>query len=130
MPESDNMWFVLLIHAAVWIAPKPPLEMPDLVLDPPPRVNDPEAIARGKQLYSDRCMVCHGDGAVGGGVTPDLRYMDAAKHQAWLGVVIGGMHQQKGMVSFAGVLTPQDATDIQAFVIERAHQLLESQQTP
>ena len=108
----------------------PPLEMPDLVLDPPPRIDDPEAIARGKQLYSDRCMVCHGDGAVGGGVIPDLRYMDAAKHQAWLGVVIGGMHQQKGMVSFAGALTAEDATDIQAFVIERAHQLLESQQVP
>ena len=67
---------------------------------------------------------------MGGGVTPDLRYMDAAKHQAWMGVVIGGMHQQRGMVSFAGVLSAQDATDIQAYVIERAQQLLESQQTP
>jgi PQQ-dependent dehydrogenase (methanol/ethanol family) len=106
----------------------PPLEEPRLVLEPPPRVDDPDAIARGKQLYSDRCMVCHGDGAVGGGVTPDLRYLDATKHQTWMGAVIGGMHQQRGMVSFAGVLTPQDATDIQAFVIERAHALLESQQ--
>jgi hypothetical protein len=34
------------------------------------------------------------------------------------------------MVSFAGALTAEDATDIQAFVIERAHQLLESQQVP
>jgi len=107
----------------------PPLEMPGMVLNPPPRVDDAAAIERGKQKYADRCMVCHGDGAVGGGVTPDLRYMDAAKHQAWLGIVIGGMHQKRGMVSFAGALTPQDATDIQAFVIERAHQLLESQQS-
>jgi PQQ-dependent dehydrogenase (methanol/ethanol family) len=108
----------------------PALETPQLTLNPPPRIGDPEAIARGKQLYSDRCMVCHGDGVIGGGVTPDLRYMDAAKHEAWMGVVLGGMHQQRGMVSFAGVLSPQDATDIQAFVIERAHQLLESRQTP
>ena len=108
----------------------PPLRELNLVLDPPPRIEDPAAITRGKQLYSDRCMVCHGDGAVGGGVTPDLRYMDAARHQAWMGVVIGGMHQQRGMVSFAGVLSPQDAADIQAFVIERAHQALESRQTP
>jgi hypothetical protein len=34
------------------------------------------------------------------------------------------------MVSFAGVLSPQDAADIQAFVIERAHQLLESRDAP
>jgi len=108
----------------------PALETPKLTLNPPPRTGDAAAIARGKQLFSDRCMVCHGDGAVGGGVTPDLRYLDEAKHQAWMGVVIGGLHQQRGMVSFAGVLSPQDATDIQAFVIERAHQLLESRQTP
>jgi quinohemoprotein ethanol dehydrogenase len=61
-------------------------------------------------------------------VIPDLRYLDATKHQMWMGIVIGGMHQQRGMVSFAGVLTPQDAADIQTFVIERAHALLESQQ--
>ena len=108
----------------------PPLETPQLTLNPPPRIGDAEAVTRGKRLYSDRCMVCHGDGAVGGGVTPDLRYMDAAQHQAWMGVVIGGMHQQRGMVSFAGVLSAQDAADIQSYVIERAHQLLESQQTP
>jgi len=108
----------------------PPLDTPVLVLDPPPRIDDAAAVARGKQLYSDRCMVCHGDGAVGGGVTPDLRYMDATKHQTWMGIVIGGLHQPRGMVSFAGVLDAQDAADIQAFVIERAHQLLESQQSP
>jgi len=106
----------------------PPLQETVLELDPPPLIENPEAIARGKQLYSDRCMVCHGDGAVGGGVIPDLRYLDATKQQMWMGIVIGGMHQQRGMVSFAGVLTPQDAADIQTFVIERAHALLESQQ--
>jgi PQQ-dependent dehydrogenase (methanol/ethanol family) len=101
----------------------PALEAPALVANPPPRVDDPAAIARGKQKYSDRCMVCHGDAAVGGGVIPDLRYMNAEKHQTWMAVVLGGMHQQRGMVSFAGVLTAQDVTDIQAFVIERAHEL-------
>jgi PQQ-dependent dehydrogenase (methanol/ethanol family) len=108
----------------------PALEAPQQVLAPPAMIDDPEAIARGKPLYSERCMVCHGDSAVGGGVIPDLRYLDATGHQTWMGVVIGGLHQQRGMVSFAGALTPEDATDIQAFVIERAHALLESQQSP
>jgi PQQ-dependent dehydrogenase (methanol/ethanol family) len=104
----------------------PPVETPTLVANPPPRVDDPEAIARGKQHYANRCMVCHGDSAVGGGVVPDLRYLDADKHLMWDGVVLGGLHAGKGMVSFAGVLTPQDVKDIQAFVIERAHEMLEA----
>jgi quinohemoprotein ethanol dehydrogenase len=97
-----------------------------LTLDPPPRSGDESMIALGKQRFADRCMVCHGDGAVGGGVVPDLRYMNAEKHQMWMGIVLGGLYRDKGMVSFAGVLTPQEADAIQAFVIERAHELLEA----
>ena len=78
-----------------------------LALDPPPRIDDPDAIALGKQRFADRCMVCHGDGAVGGGVVPDLRFMNAEKHQMWMGIVLGGLRRDKGMVSFAGVLTPR-----------------------
>lgn len=83
-----------------------------------------------KQLFADRCMVCHGDGAVGGGVIPDLRYLGATRHAAWLGAVLGGLHAERGMVSFAGVLSPDDALAIQSFVIERAHQLKERRQAP
>ena len=104
----------------------PVVETPDLVASPPPRIDDPALIAHGKQKYADRCMVCHGDGVVGGGVTPDLRYMNAEKHQMWMGIVLGGLHRDKGMVSFAEVLTAEDATAIQAFVIERAHQMIEA----
>ena len=97
-----------------------------LTLDPPPRVEDTDVIALGKQRYADRCMVCHGDGAVGGGVIPDLRYLDAEKHQMWMGIVLGGLHQDKGMVSFAGILSPEEAEAIQAFVIDRANDLKDS----
>jgi PQQ-dependent dehydrogenase (methanol/ethanol family) len=98
-----------------------------LMLDPPPRTGDEAMIELGKQRYADRCMACHGDGVVGGGVTPDLRYMNAERHQMWMGIVLGGLHRDKGMVSFAGVLTAPEAEAIQAFVIERAHQALEAQ---
>jgi len=104
----------------------PEVETPVLTAAPPPRVEDAEAIAKGKQKYADRCMVCHGDAAVGGGVIPDLRYMNAEKHQMWMGIVLGGLHQERGMASFAGVLTAEDANNIQAFVIERAHQMIEA----
>lgn len=105
----------------------PPVAEPVLAANPPPRVDDEERIAAGKQLFHDRCMVCHGDGAVGGGVVPDLRYMSADKHQAWLGIVIGGAHAPRGMASFAGIISAEEATAIQAYVIERAHQMIEAQ---
>jgi mono/diheme cytochrome c family protein len=99
---------------------------PVQVLDPPPRLGDADKVALGKQRFADRCMVCHGDGAVGGGVVPDLRYMNAEKHQMWMGIVLGGLHRDKGMVSFSGVLTPEEAEAIQAFVIERANDLADA----
>jgi PQQ-dependent dehydrogenase (methanol/ethanol family) len=98
-------------------------------LDPPPRIDDPQAIALGKQRFADRCMVCHGDGAVGGGVVPDLRYMNAEQHQMWMGIVLGGLRRDKGMVSFAGVLSGEEALAIQAYVIERANELAETTAT-
>jgi len=98
----------------------------NLVLDPPPRTGDESMLALGKQRFSDRCMVCHGDGAVGGGVVPDLRYMNAQKHQLWMGIVLGGLYSDKGMVSFADVLSAEEATAIQAYVIERANELAET----
>jgi quinohemoprotein ethanol dehydrogenase len=97
-----------------------------LTADPPPRIDDPAKIALGKQKFHDRCMMCHGDGAVGGGVVADLRYMNAQKHQMWQGIVLGGLHRDKGMVSFAGVLSAEEANAIQAYVIDRAHQLVEA----
>ena len=66
------------------------------------------------------CIVCHGDGAVGNHVTPDLRQASAETHQNWLAIVLGGMHWQQGMVGFAEVLTPAQATQIQAYAIERS----------
>jgi PQQ-dependent dehydrogenase (methanol/ethanol family) len=104
----------------------PLVEAPVLQANPPPRVQDDALIARGKQMYANLCMVCHGDGVVGGGVTPDLRYMDAEKHKMWMGIVLGGLHREQGMVSYAEVVSPEDAMAIQAFVIERAHQMLEA----
>jgi len=99
-----------------------------LTLDPPPRSGDETMIALGKQRFADRCMMCHGDGAVGGGVVPDLRYMNAENHQLWMGIVLGGLYRDKGMVSFAEVLSAEEAAAIQAFIIERANDLLDSTQ--
>jgi PQQ-dependent dehydrogenase (methanol/ethanol family) len=97
-------------------------------LAPPPLTAAPEQVARGKALFAARCMPCHGDGAVGGGVVPDLRYASAQTHAEFDAIVRGGLRHQKGMVGFAQVLGKEDAEAIQAYVIKRAHDLLAEQQ--
>ena len=40
--------------------------------------------------------------------------------------MLGGLYRDKGMVSFANVLSAEEATAIQAYIIERANELAES----
>ena len=98
-------------------------------LAPPPLEASAEQVAVGKTLFAARCMPCHGDGAVGGGVVPDLRYMSAQTHAEFDAIVLGGLRHDKGMVGFANVsgnaVFGKDEVDaIHAYVIKRAHDAL------
>ena len=62
-----------------------------------------------------------------GGV-PDLRYMPPEAHRDWYAIVLGGSHRQQGMMPFGvpskvpamPALSPAEADDIHAYVIDRA----------
>ena len=88
---------------------------------PQPLTGDPEQIERGEVVFHAHCSVCHGGGAVGSGVLPDLRYSNDAIHEQWNAIVLDGALSIKGMVGFQGVLTEQDAEDVRQYVIKRAH---------
>ena len=76
----------------------------------------------GKAHFGRYCMVCHGDSAIGNGFTPDLRVSGTlANAEAWKGVILGGALKDRGMVSFAKVLTPADVEAIRAYVIDRSN---------
>jgi mono/diheme cytochrome c family protein len=79
----------------------------------------PETVQHGKVLYHRYCGNCHGNSAIGGGVLSDLRY--SSMHSVWDKVVLEGSLHTRGMVSFSQVLTKEESTAIQAYVIERAH---------
>ncbi|WP_332817837.1 PQQ-dependent dehydrogenase, methanol/ethanol family [Sphingopyxis sp.] len=101
--------------------PAPP-SMAAMAWNPPPMTASPAQVAAGKAHFGRYCMVCHGDSAIGNGFTPDLRVSGTlANADAWKGVVIGGALKDRGMVSFANVLTPADAEAIRAYVIERSN---------
>tara|TARA_R110001592_G_scaffold337300_1_gene623686 strand:+ start:299955 stop:302114 length:2160 start_codon:yes stop_codon:yes gene_type:complete len=92
-----------------------------LLIDPPELTATPEQVAAGFKSYVTYCTFCHGDGAVGGGVTPDLRALTPEKHAMWDAIVLGGMHWQSGMVGFGDELSKEESDNIHQFVIERAH---------
>ena len=97
----------------------PPLQVQRRDLNPPPMDASPETVQHGKVLYHRYCGNCHGNSTIGGGVLSDLRY--SSMHSVWDKVVLEGSLHTRGMVSFSQVLTKEESTAIQAYVIERAH---------
>lgn len=90
--------------------------------NPPAPIGSPEIVAAGLSNYQRYCLVCHGPGAVGTGVLPDLRksgtIADAATFKS---IVYEGILAQNGMASFKPVLTPQEIEGIRAYLIGRAN---------
>jgi quinohemoprotein ethanol dehydrogenase len=75
-------------------------------------------------------MPCHGDGAVSGGSTPDLRALTPQKHAKWDAIVLGGLHWQNGMVGFGDQLSQKESDNIHHYVIERAWAAVGGAATP
>ena len=80
---------------------------------------NPEDVHKGMENYELYCAGCHGTGAVGGGLLPDLRYTPALTNQAWNAVIEGGALSSRGMVSFSKELSTEDVEQIRQYVIER-----------
>ena len=81
----------------------------------------PTTIHEGSLLYAANCAGCHGLNAVAGPL-PDLRYSTKAVHDAFEAIVIEGERQPLGMPSFEGILTPDQARAIQAYILSRARE--------
>ena len=89
---------------------------------PPESMGDVASIANGEKVYHYQCHMCHGAGALGGGVIADLRYMNKTTHDDFLAITLGGLYTNKGMVGFSNKISEQDAKDIHAYVIQRARE--------
>ncbi len=110
----------LLVFRVGGQASLPPAVDKPLVIDPPELTASAEQVAAGFKEFMTYCTFCHGDGAVSGGSTPDLRALTPEKHAMWDAIVLGGMHWQNGMVGFGGVLSKEQSDNIHSFVIDRA----------
>jgi quinohemoprotein ethanol dehydrogenase len=101
----------------------PELPLARLPLDPPAATGTPEQLAEGAQQYARFCSGCHGDAAYGSTVLPDLRRSRLiGDGKAWSSVVHDGALRERGMVSFANVMNPQQIEAIRHYVIKRANE--------
>jgi quinohemoprotein ethanol dehydrogenase len=98
----------------------PPLAPAEPVPNPPPLMASEATVHRGAELFASNCAVCHGQLAVGG--AKDLRFMDAKTHAGFNDIVLEGTRKERGMASFAQVLSREDVEAIHAYVIARAQE--------
>ena len=102
-------------------APAPPAETQRTLQSGVAQFANATTIEQGRQLYVRTCVVCHGTGAVSGGVTPDLRYSPAiADARTWSSIVADGGLADQGMAGFKDNFSPEEIEAIRAYVVDRA----------
>ena len=111
---------VFKLGGKVQLPGTPPQDSTPVTL--PENTAKPQQVSQGQALYGRFCQVCHGASAGGGGVLPNLqRSPTLADADTWKAILIDGMLKDKGMVSFAKVLTAEQAQLIRLYVIDEAH---------
>jgi quinohemoprotein ethanol dehydrogenase len=84
-----------------------------------------EQVARGEALYSNRCSMCHGVGAISGGTIADLRYAAPAVYDALPDIVRDGAYLGLGMPSFPW-FTGDDLDALRAYLLTQRDALMET----
>lgn len=120
LPNVSRL-LVYKLGGTVQLPAAPAMRRPPIA--PPPATAPAGVVARGATLYDTYCSSCHGGGAVGVGLLPDLRGTPMLQTaESFEQVVIGGARQARGMANFSGVLDKTDADAIRAYLIQRANQ--------
>ena len=89
---------------------------------PPPDTAAATTVATGADLFGRYCSACHGQFAVSGGITPDLRHSSFLANDFWYQIVLNGALQDAGMAAFGKVLDQSTASAIRAYLIHEANQ--------
>jgi quinohemoprotein ethanol dehydrogenase len=122
-PRPNGRLFVFALDRNTpYVAKRTPPAAPVLVAD----TWSAEQHERGAAIYANVCSLCHGDRARSSGLNPDLRRVASLQDKdTWNTIVIGGVLKNRGMISFARWLSPDDAEAVRGYVASRAHHLAE-----
>jgi quinohemoprotein ethanol dehydrogenase len=101
----------------------PPLPEKSQVVSRIPKPVDVPAtdLASGQQMFGTYCSVCHGVGAISGGLIPDLRKSDEARRGLFQQIVLDGVLKPLGMPSFKDTLEPAEVEKIKQYVMSREY---------
>jgi quinohemoprotein ethanol dehydrogenase len=91
-------------------------------LNPPTAFGTAEQISGGADTFQVHCAMCHETAFGNRGLFPDLRYSPMINSaEAFRSVVIDGLLQPRGMVSFRERISADEAEAIRAYLTKRAH---------
>ena len=97
-----------------------------VALGPPPDPSyraDPASAERGRELYGNSCVICHGGNAQAGGAAPDLRASGAiVSEEDFAAIVRDGALQSAGMPRF-GNYSDAEREDLRQYLRNRAAEL-------
>jgi quinohemoprotein ethanol dehydrogenase len=111
--------------------PMPPAPPPARQLNPPPAFGTAAQLASGERLYTGNCAMCHDTAYGNRGLFPDLRYSPMINSAAaFRSVVLDGILQAQGMVSFKERFGTEEAEDLRAYITQRARAALAASAAP
>jgi len=100
-----------------------PISYTPPALNPPANFGDEATLAMGEMHYNEHCASCHGNNGRVSSLFPDLKYAAAlGSPELFKAIVIDGVLQNNGMVSFATLLSPEEADAIRAYVVKLSNE--------
>jgi quinohemoprotein ethanol dehydrogenase len=121
LAQNTGRLLVFRLGGTATLPPDPPAAAP---ANPPEQRWSSQAVSDGAETYGRLCSRCHGSGTRSHNVVPDLRRSPALADQAlWKAIVIDGVLQDGGMISWAPFLSPTDAESVRAYVASEARSL-------
>jgi quinohemoprotein ethanol dehydrogenase len=121
--KASGRVFTFVIDGDAGLEPVRSLERP--VLTRIEHDSTPAEIERGAALYSSRCSMCHGVGAISGGTIADLRYAAPALYDALDDIVRDGAYLGLGMPSFPW-FSDDDLAALRAYLLTQRDALIDS----
>jgi quinohemoprotein ethanol dehydrogenase len=117
--KRGNRGRILTFRLGGGAVPVPP-ELPPLEPAPPAPAQKAPATAdtleRGRALFFGNCVLCHSNQHRS--ITPDLRRMRPATHEAFRSIVLDGALVQNGMPRWDDLLSAADVDALHAYLID------------
>jgi quinohemoprotein ethanol dehydrogenase len=118
-PAKNGRVLVFKLGGDAMLPPTPVEALPPP--NPPKTVFTAAQIKEGGAIFENNCGVCHGAGARGGGILPDLRRSHALDDaQQWQAIVHDGALKQNGMVAFGKWFSTAQIEAVRGYVGEQA----------